>query len=111
MPQREFGIDAFLDGGESQLLQALHIEPGERLELEIGQRTSPPQRFGLPKQRRRALKVVAIQRPSPGTDQALELVQVELAGFDTQEVSGGSRGSVAPPAFPVPPAWCAGARC
>ena len=87
--QREFGIDAILDSGESQLLQALHVEPCERLELEVGQRSAPPQRFGLPKQRRRAMNVVAVQRLSPGIDQALELVQVKLTRLDTQQVSGG----------------------
>ena len=45
--ERELGVDALLHGGEAKFLQALHLDPRERLELEIGEGPAAPQRLRL----------------------------------------------------------------
>ena len=43
--ERELGVDALLDGGEPQLLEPLDLDARERLELEVGERASVPERL------------------------------------------------------------------
>src|SRR4029450_1194095 len=47
-PGGELGLDPLFESGQPQLLEALDVQPGKRLELQIGQRPAAPQPTRLP---------------------------------------------------------------
>ena len=89
--QRQLRIDSRLYGREPQLLQPLDLDTCERLELEIGERTSLPQRLRDPEGLGRTCGVASGQRLAAGADETLEVLEIELSGLDAQEVAGCAR--------------------
>ena len=85
--ERQFGFDALLHRHQPQLVQPFHVDPSKRLELEIRQRPPPPQRFGLAKGVRRCFEVARLQRIVSQANEVLELMQIELARFQAQQVA------------------------
>ena len=86
--ERELGVDALFHGGEAKLLEPLHLDARERLELEIGEGPAAPQRLRLAKQRGGACRVSLRERRAPCGDLLLEEIEIELARFDAQEIAG-----------------------
>jgi hypothetical protein len=74
--ERELGIDPFLEPEEAELFEPLHLEPRERLELEIGQRPPSPQPLGFAQERGGSAGIVLLERSSSLADERLERVQV-----------------------------------
>jgi hypothetical protein len=87
----ELRVDAFLDRGEPQLLEALDLHTRERLELEVGQGPSLPQVHRRTQRLGRRDRVAGRKRFPAGGDEAFEPFQVELAGLDAKQVAGRTR--------------------
>ena len=88
LAERELGVDPVLDGLEPERLEPAHLQPGERLELQIGQGPAAPQRLGFPQQPRGPGRIAVRERLPPGGYLLLEHVQVQLAVRDLQQVTG-----------------------
>src|SRR5215470_5846746 len=86
--ERELRIDPLLKRSESELLEPLHFNPGEWLELEIRQCSSPPQRLGFAQKRRGGLHILGLACSPRLVDEPLERVQVKFARRDVQQVPG-----------------------
>ena len=86
--ERQLGVDALFHGGEAKLLEPLHLDARERLELEIGEGPAAPQRLRLAKQRGGACRVSLRERRASCGDLLLEEIEIELARFDAQEIAG-----------------------
>lgn len=84
---QQVGVDALLDGGQPQLFQPLHLDAHEWLEFEIRQRPATPQRLCASEDGRGPFGVSLLERRSARRDLPLEELQVELAGFDAQQVA------------------------
>ena len=89
--ERKLGVDPHLDRRQSQLLEALHLNTCERLELEVGERPPLPQPLRRPERLRRFGSVAGRERLVTVCDELLEPLEVELAGIDAQEVAGSAR--------------------
>ena len=63
--QCELGVDSFLDRGETKLIEALDLHTGERLELEVGKRSSVPQGHRARKSSARSDHVAGRERFPP----------------------------------------------
>ncbi len=87
--EREVGVDAVLERSESQLLEPLDVDAGERLEREVGQRIAAPQRERLAQALGGALRRARHERAPSLLRQVLEAVEIELAEADAQDVAGG----------------------
>ena len=85
---REFGVDPVLDDLQAESLEPPHLQPGERLELQVGQRPAAPQRLRFPQQRRGLGRIAVRERLPPGRYLLLERLQVQLAVLDPQQVTG-----------------------
>jgi hypothetical protein len=85
--QGKLGLDAILQSGEPQLGEAGDLGLRERLEGEVGQRLSTPQRQSRVQQRRRLLRCGA-EDLSRLSDQPLEPNRVDLALIQGQQVAG-----------------------
>ena len=96
----QFRVDPVLDHLQPEGLESLDLEPGERLELQIGQRPTAPQRLRFPQQPRGPGRVAVPQRLPPVGYLLLERVQVQLAIRDPQQIAGRLRlrGLPEPPA-------------
>ncbi len=84
----QFGVDPVLDHLQPERLESLNLESGERLELQIGQRPTAPQRLRFPQQPRSPGRVAVPQRLPPVGYLLLERVQVQLAIRDPQQIAG-----------------------
>jgi len=82
------GFDPVLGRQQPQLGQPLDLEPGERLELQVGQRPAAPQRLRLTQQHRRPARVALLQRVPSRGHPLLEHLQVQLPGLDPQQIPG-----------------------
>ena len=87
MAESELRVDALLDGLQSKLLEPLDVDAGERLELEIGQRPSLPQRLGRAQRLRGRQRIPGRERLAPLDHQPLEELQVELARLDPKQIA------------------------
>ena len=86
-PDREVGVDAGLDGGEPQPVQAGDVRLGERLVGEVGQRLAAPQRQGVAQHLGR---VAGVGGPRC-LQEIAEARDVELARLDVEDVAGRTR--------------------
>ena len=86
-PEGELGLDPVLDGCEAKLLEPLDVDARERLELEVGERSPLPERLGSAQLSRREDRVPCCERLTTAREQALELLEVELARLDAQQVA------------------------
>ena len=86
--KREVGLDAVLDRGGPQLLEAGDLGRREGLERHIGQRRAAPLLERRAQPRRRALGSAGRQRPPAVLAEALEAREVELVRLDPQPVAG-----------------------
>ena len=82
--QLELGVDEIRLGGRAQLLQPRHLEPGEGLVSEVGERRAAPEPDGLAQLRRTDVRVLS---PSVG-DEPLEATEVRLLGRCFEHVAG-----------------------
>ncbi len=89
--ERELGIDPFLYRRQPQLLQPFHVDPRERLELDVRQRPAAPDRFGGTERLSGARSITGGERLVPLHDKPLEPLEVELPRLDPQEVAGSAR--------------------
>ena len=89
--ERELGVEALLDDRQPQLLETLDLDPRERLELEIRKWSPRPERFGGTERLGRRLGVTLCGGLAPVCRQALEVLEVELARLDAQQVAGRPR--------------------
>ena len=90
--ERELGVDPLLDGGEPELLEPLRLDAREPLELEIRERSSVPERLGGPQRPRRRGRVTGRERLAALGDQPLEVLQIELARLDAEEIAAAAGG-------------------
>ena len=74
LSQRQVGIDPFLGGDQTELLEAFDLQPRERFELEIGEWSPAPKRLRLTKRSRRSLKRSILERPVPFRPQLVEVL-------------------------------------
>jgi hypothetical protein len=88
--QRQLRVEALLDRPQLQLDEPPHVHTRERLELEVGERSSTPQRLGLAYRSRRLVRFAALQRLPPLGHEPLEAMQVEVGGLDDQDVARGA---------------------
>ena len=83
----EIGLDPLLDGGETQLLQAKPLTPGERMAFELSERRALPHAECLAQSGGSGGRFQAACL----SDESLEPLQVELAWLDAERVSRGTR--------------------
>jgi hypothetical protein len=86
--ERQLRLDPVLHRGQAARFQALHLEPGKRFKLKIGQRPAAPQRPRLAKQHRGPARVTVLQRVTALGHPPVECVQVQFAVFDAEQVPG-----------------------
>jgi hypothetical protein len=86
--EREFGVDPVLDDLHAERLEPPHLQPGERLELQVGQRPAAPQRLRFPQQPGGPARIAVRERLPPGRYLLLERVQVQLAILDPEQLAG-----------------------
>ena len=79
----QVGVDALLQGVQTELLEPTDLGLRPRVEGEVEERRSTPEREGLPQLPRRGRRV----GPSRLGHEALEAVRVEAAGLDAKLVS------------------------
>jgi hypothetical protein len=84
----EVGIDPGLERIEPQLVEIADRLLGERLGLEVRQRSTAPQPERLPEHLGRRCRLARVQPPAARGDQLLEAQQIELGGADPDRVSG-----------------------
>ena len=89
--ERELRIDPLLDRRQPQLLESLDLDPRERLELEIGERPAMPQPLRRAQQLRGRGRVADRERLASRRDEPLEVLEVELARLDAEQVAGSAR--------------------
>jgi hypothetical protein len=82
----EFGFDTVLHGCQPKLVEALDLNAGKRLELEIRQRATAPKRLRLAKLRCSRSRIALLQGEATFHRELLERVQVELTWLDAQQV-------------------------
>ena len=87
-PERQLRLDPVLDHLQAERFEPLRLEPGERLGLQVSERTAAPQRLRFPQQGRGPVRVAVRERLPPGGRPVLERVQVQLAVRDPQHVTG-----------------------
>jgi hypothetical protein len=87
-PQREVGLDPFLERPEAQLSQPCDFGPGERLVGELVQRPPAPQTQRVPQHPGGLCGLAGGERPSPLVEQRLEPARVDRGQLDAQEVPG-----------------------
>jgi hypothetical protein len=87
----EIGLDAQLDRGETQLLEAADLAARERLVLEVGQRWPPPERESAPEPFARFSGRTRSEMLPGLFEQPFEPLQVERARRDAQLVARGPR--------------------
>ena len=87
----ELRVDALLEGRQSDLLQTLDRDLGERLVLEVCEGRAAPESQGIALQLERRLTLAARERTSCFFRQPFELLQVELLRSDANHVSGRPR--------------------
>jgi hypothetical protein len=85
--QGEVGIDPHLDGHEPDLLQPRDARPGEALVRDVGQRRAPPQAERVAQPLRRLARQAPVSQVAGLVDQALEAVQIQLAGLHGDQVA------------------------
>ncbi len=85
---RQIGLDAILDRGRAQVLQARDLGRRERLEHHVGQRRPAPLRQRRAQPRRRALVAPGRQRAPPVRAQLREAAEVKFVRLDAQPVAG-----------------------
>src|SRR5215467_13235540 len=90
-PESELCLDPLLDRREMQLLQPLDLDPQQTLQVEIRQRPTAPKRISCSQRTRRRRRITCSERLSPVGHQSLELVQVELARLDAEQISRRTR--------------------
>ena len=78
----ELGVDARLDGRETQLLEPLRLDAGEALEFEISERPPLPERLRGAKRSCGGRRVPGREHLASLHGQPLEVLQVELTRLD-----------------------------
>ena len=86
--ERQLRLDPVLHRGQAARLEPLHLEPGKRFELKIGQRPAAPQRLRVAQQHRGPARITVLQRVTALGHPLVECVQVQLALFDAEQVPG-----------------------
>ena len=85
--EREVRVDSLLDRPKPKLLEALHFEAAERLELQVGERTTLPELLRRSQQscgRRRTPRTECL---TPLRGQLLEALEIELTRLEAQQVT------------------------
>jgi hypothetical protein len=90
-PERELRLDPLLQSRQAKLVEALDIDPGKRLEFEIGERSAAPEQFGLAQLRHSPRWIGVLERLPTLGDKLLEPVQIELSGLDAEDVARRAR--------------------
>ncbi len=85
--ERELGVDALLNGPEPHLLQPLHLDACERLELEVCERAAAPQPLGPSQELGRGSGIAGRKRLSCRHDEPFEELDIKLVRLDPQEIS------------------------
>lgn len=85
------GLDPLLKRRQAKLLEASDLALRERLGREVDERRASPEGQGRPQELRCALGLARGQRFSAFGDQALEAAEVELRGFDREQVAAPTR--------------------
>src|SRR5215211_937677 len=80
-------VDAFLDGGESEVLEPRDLRLSPRLLREIGERRPPPMGERFAEDSRASLWVTGRYRGTRVCDESLEAVDVELVVFQLQHIA------------------------
>ena len=80
----DLGLDPFLERVETELLESRDLGLSEAIEGEVRKRPAAPERERLAQRHSR----VGWTRVPRSARERLELVQVELALFDTEQVAG-----------------------
>src|SRR5207237_3726837 len=83
----EFGLDALLQGGEPDLLEALDRSPCEGLVGEIRERRPAPEAERVAEEIGGLLCLAFYERSGGLARSVLEAVQIELAGGNAKDVS------------------------
>ena len=83
--QLEIGRDPLLEHAQAQVLEPVDLRLREGLELEVGERGSPPQAERLAEQQRPLLRLGGASFPR----ESLEARQIELVGLELEDVAGG----------------------
>ena len=86
--ERELRLDPVLHRSQTERFKTLHLEPGKRFELKIGQRTTVPQRLRLAQEHRGPAGITFLKRVASISHPLLECVQVQLTWLDTEQVPG-----------------------
>ena len=85
---RQLRVDPVLDHLQAERLESPHLQPGNRLELQVGQRPAAPPRLRFPQQPRGPGRIAVLERLPPGRYLLLERVQVQLAVLDPEQIAG-----------------------
>ena len=85
--KRQVRFDALLYRSQAQVFETLDLKPREWLELEVGERTPAPG-FGVAHELRRLFRIAGLERAPSVCQEVLEALVVELAGLDSEHVSG-----------------------
>ena len=85
--QGELSVDTRLDRREAQLLEPVDVQPRERLQLEIRERSPLPECLGRPEGDGSRCRIPRTKRLVPFHDEPLERLEVELARLDSKQVA------------------------
>lgn len=89
--ERKVRFNPLLDGEQPQLVEALDLEPRERLKLEVGQRPTAPEQLRLAQHRCGPSGVAVLERLPAVAQPLLERLQIQFALLDPQHVPRRSR--------------------
>src|SRR5947208_15340809 len=85
--EREVRVDSLLDRRKPKLLEALHLEASERLELQVGERTTLPELLRQSQQPCGSSHMACAECLMSLRDQLLEALEIELARLDSEQVT------------------------
>ena len=94
--ERQVGLDALFEAGQSQLLEAGDLALRERLVGEVGQRRPAPERERLAQLGGGARGIAAGERSPTLFEEALEPVSVQALRIDVRRTYPGARVSNRP---------------
>jgi hypothetical protein len=85
-PQRQLGLDAFLHGRQSDVLEPANLDVDGQPCIQVGERRPAPHRKRGRQALRRALRRPGVKRATAFVEQPLKAIYVELVRRDAQQI-------------------------
>src|SRR6266545_4164630 len=91
MPERKFGLELVLERAQAELFEPQALRMCKRCRVEVGQRSSPPERERRRQLRGRLAGVAGGERGAAVVRESLEAADVERVGLDREQVARSAR--------------------